>query len=107
MQGISRIDTEWILFDKKGNIQSKSSNKISLLFEEETFIKDLCFWWKSKNALAYGIVSKKRPTLIHDIVPNSFYEIIGEVGHFIGFFLLKNYRLLKLLLSIQMDIQFV
>ncbi|QSL64819.1 hypothetical protein MERGE_002122 [Pneumocystis wakefieldiae] len=63
MQGISRIDTEWILFDKK----------------EETFIKDLCFWWKSKNALAYGIVSKKRPTLIHDIVPNSFYEIIGEI----------------------------
>ncbi|EMR10384.1 hypothetical protein PNEG_01636 [Pneumocystis murina B123] len=79
MQGISRIDTEWILFDKKGNMQSKSNNKISLLFEEETFIKDLCFWWKDKSGLAHGIISKKRPILIRDIIPNSFYEIIGEI----------------------------
>lgn len=79
MQGISRIDTEWVLFDKKGIIQSKSNNKVSLLSEEEIFVKNLCFWWKNKNGSAPDIVSKKRPTLIRDITPKSFYEIVGEI----------------------------
>ncbi|CCJ29718.1 unnamed protein product [Pneumocystis jirovecii] len=79
VQGVSRIDTEWILFNKKGNIQSKSNSNVSLLHEEELFVRDLCIWWKNKDGSAPDIISKKKLTLICDIVPNSFYEIIGEI----------------------------
>ncbi|KAG5519992.1 hypothetical protein PMAC_001068 [Pneumocystis sp. 'macacae'] len=79
IQGISRINTEWVLFSKEGSVQSKSSNDVSLLYEEELFIRDLCFWWKKKDGSAPDIISRKKPTLICDIVPNSFYEIIGEI----------------------------
>ncbi|KAG5439380.1 hypothetical protein PCANB_001954 [Pneumocystis canis] len=79
VQGVSRIDTEWVLFDNKGNIQSRSNNNISLLSEEEMFVKNLCIWWRNKNGSAPDIMSKKKPTLVRDIMPNSFYEIIGEI----------------------------